>query len=61
MTSLITGRVCQHSRSCDWGTRDQHWGKKSLDTSFPERPAGPRKSGEKYVGQNFAFGLFLAC
>lgn len=63
MTSLITGRVCQHNRSCDYRTGVRHCGeKKSLDSSFPERPAGQRNHlevyGEKNVQQNFAFGFF---
>lgn len=61
MTSLITGRGCQHSRSCDWGIRDGYCGKNSLDTSFPDRPVGQTKQyedGENNLGQNFAFGFF---
>lgn len=62
MTSLIIGRVCQHSKSCDSGTgigisieRESVWILLFLIGLWA------RENGEKNVGQNFAFGLFLAC
>lgn len=65
MTSLITGRVCQHNRSCDYRTGVRHCrGKKSLDSSFPERPTGQRNylefMGRKMYNKILPLG-FLAC
>ena len=60
MTSLIIGKGCQHSRSCDGGTKAL-W-EKEFEYFFSWKACGLKKPfevhGEINVQQDFAFGLF---